>query len=195
MKRSTKTRLHERRREVSNYALKGWTQAAIARQMNVPPATVSRDLAAMRESWREFPIYDFHKARLEQLQKIDLVEAEAWAAWQRSQEAQRSASLSHGKTGEQSRSSLKHQYGDPRFLGEVSRCIAQRSHLIGLKPPQPPPPEVVNPPTLEERHRRAFAEHLRFCEYFGDPPYDKVAGLSAEDVASIVAKHNRCDPV
>src|SRR5260370_2112886 len=111
MSRPTRSKLYERRREVANSALKGCTQAAIARQMHIPPATVSRDLAAMREFWREFPVYDFDRARLEQLQKIDLVEAEAWAAWQRSQEPQRSAWLSHGKAGEQSRSSLKHPHG------------------------------------------------------------------------------------
>ena len=195
LKRTTKTRLLERRREVANYALKGWTQAAIARHMNIPTTTVSRDLAVMREFWREFPIYDFRKARLEQLQKVDLVEAEAWAAWQRSQEPQRCASLSHGKTGEQSRSSLKHQFGDPRFLGEVTRCIAQRSSLIGLKPPEPPPPDVVNRPTLEEQHREAFAQYLRFRMYYGEPPFNRAAGLSAEQTALIVAEQNRIDPV
>ena len=70
---------------MASLALKGWTQAAIARQLQIPQGTVSRDLAAMREFWREFPVYDFDRIRLEQLQKIDLVEAEAWAAWQRSQ--------------------------------------------------------------------------------------------------------------
>ena len=49
---------------------------AIARQLQIPQGTVSRDLAAMREFWREFPVYDFDKIRLEQLQKIELVEAE-----------------------------------------------------------------------------------------------------------------------
>src|SRR6266700_5552163 len=78
MNRPTRSKLYERRREVANYALKGWTQAAIARQMRIPEASVSRDLAAMREFWREFPVYDFDRARLEQLQKIDLVEADAW---------------------------------------------------------------------------------------------------------------------
>ena len=77
MNRPTRSKLFERRREVANYALKGWTQAAIARQMHIPEATVSRDLAAMREVWREFPVYDFDRARLEPLQKIDLVEADA----------------------------------------------------------------------------------------------------------------------
>jgi hypothetical protein len=59
MNRPTRSKLYERRREVANYALKGWTQAAIARHMHIPQATVSRDLAAMREFWREFPVYDF----------------------------------------------------------------------------------------------------------------------------------------
>ena len=59
----------------------------------------------MREFWREFPVYDFEKVRVEQLQKIDLIESEAWAAWQRSQEQRRSASLARGKTGDMS---LKH---------------------------------------------------------------------------------------
>ena len=59
MNRPTRAKLYERRREVANYALKGWTQAAIARHMHIPPATVSRDLAAMREFWREFSVYDF----------------------------------------------------------------------------------------------------------------------------------------
>ena len=66
MNRPTRSKLYERRREVANYALKGWTQAAIARQMHIPEASVSCDLAAMREFWREFPVYDCDRARLEQ---------------------------------------------------------------------------------------------------------------------------------
>ena len=69
MNRPTSTKLDERRRQVANYALKGWAQAAVSRHMNIPQATVSRDLAAMREFWREFPVYDFEKVRLEQLQE------------------------------------------------------------------------------------------------------------------------------
>ena len=69
MNRPTRGKLYERRREVANFALKGWTQAAIARQIHIPPATVSRDLAAMREFWLEFPVYDFDRARLERKNK------------------------------------------------------------------------------------------------------------------------------
>ena len=136
MKRPPTPKLAARRREVSNLALKGWTQAAIARHLQIPQGTVSRDLAAMRESWREFPVYDFDKVRLEQLQKIDLVEAEAWAAWQRSQQQRHSAALTRGKSGEQTRTSLQDQYGDPRYLREIARCVAQRHQMIGVQPPE-----------------------------------------------------------
>ena len=106
MKRQTSQQLVSRRREVVSLTHKGWTQAAIASHLNIPQGTVSRDLAAMRGFWRDFPVYDFENVRLEQLQKIDLIEAEAWAAWQRSQQKKHSASLSRGKNGEQSRTSL-----------------------------------------------------------------------------------------
>ena len=116
MKRQARPRVAARRRDVASLALKGWTQAAIARQLQIPQGTVSRDLAAMRELGREFPVYDFDKIRLEQLQKIDLVDAEAWAAWQRSQGRRHSASLTRGKTGETTRTTSQDQFGDPRYL-------------------------------------------------------------------------------
>ncbi len=189
MQRSTKAKLSERRRQVADYALQGWTQAAIARHMNLPPATVCRDLEVMREYWREYSLFNFEKARLEQLQKIDLVETEAWAAWRRSQEPQSSASITRGKTGEQSRSSLKHQFGDHRFLREVSRCIGERSHLIGLKAPDPPPPTPPEEQALAHikgGRARLFVNYLVLREQFGGPPFAGLRGLADEEVANIV---------
>jgi hypothetical protein len=58
MKRPANSQLFKCRREVAILAHKGWTQATIARHLQLPPATVSRDLAAMREFWREFPASD-----------------------------------------------------------------------------------------------------------------------------------------
>ena len=73
IKRPTRTKLCERRRDVANFALKGCAQAAISRHMNIPQLTVSRELATIREFWREFPVSDFEQVRLEQLQKSDLM--------------------------------------------------------------------------------------------------------------------------
>ena len=191
MKRPTNPQLFERRRDVANLVHKGWSQAAIARHLQIPPATVSRDLAAMREFWREFPASDFEKVRLEHLQKLDLVEAEAWAAWQRSQEPQRSASLTNGKAGEQSRTSLKHQTGDPRYLREVVRCVAQCHKMIGVQPLEALPPEQVEPLSRTERTARLFRFYLRMRELYGEPPYGRVGGMTLERVAQIVAEHKK----
>jgi hypothetical protein len=93
----TRARFYKRCRGVADFAIDGRTQLAISRDMNIPQATVSRDraarivfrsakgrasaerqaaasaLAAMRAIWREFPISDFTKMRLERLRKINLM--------------------------------------------------------------------------------------------------------------------------
>jgi hypothetical protein len=192
MKRQTSQELAARRREVVNLAHKGWTQAAIASHLKIPQGTVSRDLAAMRQFWRDFPVYDFESVRIEQLQKIDLIEAEAWAAWRRSQDRRRVAQLTRGKTGEQTRTSVQDQHGDPRYLREIARCVAQRHEMIGVEPPTVPPDRArVEIPecTVTE----CFRYYLVLHQLFGDSPYQPVGGLKAEQIAALVAEHER-DP-
>jgi hypothetical protein len=70
MKRRTSQELAARRREVvslahSSFVHGGWTLAVIASHLKIPQGTVSRDLAAMREFWRDFPVYDFDKVRFD----------------------------------------------------------------------------------------------------------------------------------
>jgi hypothetical protein len=193
MKRQTSQQLVARRREVVSLAHKGWTQAAIASHLKIPQGTVSRDLAAMREFWRDFPVYDFDKVRFEQLQKIDVIETEAWAAWQRSQQRRHSAAITRGKTGEQTRTSLQDQYGDPRYLREVARCVAQRNEMIGVEPPTPPP-EKAKLEIPEGGLADSFREYLLLHGMFGDPPYKPIGGLTPEHYAALVAEHKR-DPL
>src|SRR5579872_3692509 len=192
MKRQTSQKVAARRREAANLAHKGWTQAAIASHLKVPQGTVSRDLATMREFWRDFPVYDFDKVRFEQLQKIDLVEAEAWAAWQRSQQQRHSAALTRGKAGEQTRTSLQDQYGDPRYLREIARCVTQRYVMIGVQPPEVPP-ERLKLEIPECAVTDSFRYYLALRSMFGDPPYKEVSTLKAEHLAALVAEHER-DP-
>ena len=189
-KRKASPQVAARRREAANLTHKGWTQAAIASHLKVPQGTVSRDLAAMREFWREFPVYDFEKVRFEQLQKIDLIEAQAWAAWQRSQGQRHSAALTRGKTGQQTRTSLQDQYGDPRYLREIARCVAQRYEMIGVQPPKAPP-ETVALEIPECSLTDAFRHYLTLHGMFGDPPYKPRGGLTAEHFAALVEEHKR----
>ena len=131
MKRQNSQQLAARRREVLSLTHKGRTQGAIARHLKIPQGSVSRDLAVMRKFWRDFPIHDFENVRLEQLQKIDMIEAEAWAAGERSRQRRQNAQLSRGKTGEQTRTSLQDQHGDPRTPDVQNRAVD--AQLVRLK--------------------------------------------------------------
>ena len=134
MKRVKKTAVVDRRKKVAELALQGLTQETIARRLGVAQATVGRDLEQVRREWRDSAVRDFDEARGQELQKLALVEAEAWAAWQRSQTPVQAAMLSEGKDGSRRSSSLKHQHGNPRFLDQINKCITQRCVLLGLQP-------------------------------------------------------------
>ena len=131
MNRQASHQLAARRREVVRLVHKGWTQAAIARHLKIPPGTVSRDRAAMQKFWRDFPVHDFENVRLEQLQKIDVIEAEAWAAWERFHQRRQNAQMTRGKTGEQTRTSLQDQHDDPRTPDVQNRAVD--AQLLRLK--------------------------------------------------------------
>jgi hypothetical protein len=123
----------DRRRKAAELALMGWTQQAIGARLGASQATIARDLAAITEQWRREAVRDVGLVREQQLQKLMLVEYEAWGGWQRSQTPMKSATLTDTKGVKQSRTSLKHAHGDPRFLEQIKGCISQRCALMGLQ--------------------------------------------------------------
>jgi hypothetical protein len=123
--------LHRRKQVVELY-LQGWSQPAIADQLEVSQPTICADLKAIRQDWRDSTIRDFDELRATELQKLDLIEREAWGAWQRSQKPAQSAVVTGEGHEQKARKSMKHQYGDPRFLQLVSHCIGQRRAILGL---------------------------------------------------------------
>src|SRR5438270_108169 len=81
LKRLKKSEVTNRRRTVADLVLKGWTQQAIAAHVKVAQCTVARDIEAVRRQWHELALRDFERARSHELQKLALVESEAWAGW------------------------------------------------------------------------------------------------------------------
>lgn len=91
------TSITRRREVVADSYIQGRTQAEIARYLGVSQPTVSTDLKAIQKQWRESAIRDFDLLRERELQKLDRVEREAWAAWERSQDpAQQSVVCTYG---------------------------------------------------------------------------------------------------
>ena len=150
----------QRRKQVAELYLQGWSQPAIAHHLEVSQSTICGDLKAIREDWRDSAIRDFDELRATELQKLDLVEKEAWGAWQRSQKPAQSAVVTGEGHDQKARKSMKHQYGDPRFLQLITHCISQRRAILGLDvvaslAPQENPFNA--PLTLEARRERVSA--------------------------------------
>jgi hypothetical protein len=122
----------QRRQKIADLYVQGWTQMQIAAHLDIGQTTVSHDLIEVRTEWRKSAIRDFDEARTLELQKIDRIEREAWAAWERSQKPAQSAHISDDPNHRQTKRHVRNQYGDPRFLELVNRCIAGRCALLGL---------------------------------------------------------------
>ena len=124
--------LAHRRQQVTELALQGWTQTAIAAHLDIAQSTVSEDLQHVRQTWNDSNASALDEIRSRELAKIDLIEREAWAAWGRSQKPAQSAVVTGEGSGKQTRKSMKQQIGDPRFLDQINKCIMQRRAVLGL---------------------------------------------------------------
>lgn len=132
MPTSKRLRRVERRKEVAQMHVQGYTQAQIAEQLVISQATVCGDLKAIEKEWRDSAVRDFDLCREREIRKLSLIEQEAWRAWERSQKPQQSADLPGDESNRPTKKRIRNQYGDPRFLALVNQCIASRRALLGL---------------------------------------------------------------
>jgi hypothetical protein len=132
VKRSHKVAINQRRAKVADLYLQGWPQMQIAAHLGCAQTTVSSDLRRIQQQWRESAVRDFDLAREIELHKIDRVERECWSAWERSQKPAQSAHISDETHQRRTRRHVRNQYGDPRFMEQVNKCIAMRCSLLGL---------------------------------------------------------------
>ena len=160
--------IEQRRQRVAELYLTGWTQAAIATELNVSQATISGDLKAVRQAWRESGIRDFEEAVQEELHKIRALEREAWNGWQRSQQPAETTRIVQADNGKRAEKTVRQQVGDPRFLELVHRSISSRRALLGLDAPTRIAP--TSPDGTESYHSHMMRELLRLAEQSPDGP-------------------------
>ena len=153
--RSRKVAINKRRELVADLYLQGKTQMEISEVVGVKQPTVSADLRKIQKQWRESAVRDFDLAREVEIQKIDRIEREAWAAWERSKLPSQAATTTGDEHDRKTRRHVRNQYGDPRFLEQVNKCIASRRALLGLDAPSRMEVET-DAGTLVERRSRVF---------------------------------------
>lgn len=135
LKSNKRLELVRRRQQIAELYLQGWTQTAIAERLTISQSMVSDDLKSIRREWRASAIRDFDLAQAEELQKLDRIEREAWAAWERSQKPAQSAVMDGAGAAQPTRKTIRTQYGDPRLLEVVLKCNAARRTMLALDPP------------------------------------------------------------
>lgn len=148
--------LESRRCTIAELYLKGIKrQRELAEQVKVDQKTISRDLAVIRQRWRESAVQDWNEAVGEELDRLSQIEREAWEAWQKSRQAKETTTdetitdqdgeVTTGADGtpiayttETTKHTLKVEdlYGDPRFLLIIQNCVKERCKILGLYAPE-----------------------------------------------------------
>ncbi len=166
VRKSRSLAIRQRRQRVADLYLKGLTQVAISAEVGVGQPTVCSDLKRIQAEWRASAIRDFDLAREIEVQKIDRVEREAWAAWERSQKPDQSATTTDDPNNRRTRRHIRNRNGDPRYLDVVHKCIAARRQLLGLDAPTRMEIDSDGP-TVAERSDRILAIALALRERAG----------------------------
>lgn len=127
--------IQHRRQRVAELYLQGHPQAAIAKELAVSQSTISTDLKAISREWKNSRIRDFDAAVELELQKLRMLEREAWAGWNRSQQPLETTRVTQTSDDKKAEKSARQQHGDPRYLELINRTISGRRALLGLDAP------------------------------------------------------------
>lgn len=111
--------------------------------------TVSKDVNKLLEEWRETRIDNTDLALQLELERLDSIVKEAWAAWEKSKtDYERKKAKQQGIPGSSDGENeiitvkLEQQkeevicYGDPRYLDIIHKALIERRKLLGLYAPE-----------------------------------------------------------
>jgi hypothetical protein len=158
--------------------LRGNSMNAIAAVVDLAPATVSHFAKKIEADWRQSAIKSIDELKAKELAKLDQLEVEAWAAWERSKEPKRreqmEADVVRDKEGQPQRrpksakTMREDQIGDVKYLNLALNCIDRRIKLLGLD-------EVIvteGGGAFDDRKPRSTDERLgQYTHLFNNPTF------------------------
>jgi hypothetical protein len=128
--------IEKRRAEVSELYMKtSLSMREIGLQYGVTYGTIYNDLRAIREDWRTKATDNIEKKKAMELGRVDMIEVEAWKAWERS--VGTTTKTTTTKRGKDVTVSVvvDTQSGDARYLDQIHKCVEQRRRILGLDEP------------------------------------------------------------
>lgn len=138
--------------------LQGLNYREIADKLGLSIKQVSSDILSIKEEWRKAYIEDFNEFRKRELLKIDLIEAEAWKAWEKSKRGRTSTTKSAEDSqqfGARKSATEEHMdsHGDVQYLQLVQSCVTSRMRLLGAYGAA----KIEAPVTEEEDENQKFS--------------------------------------
>ena len=122
----------QRREQVARLALLGQSTEAIAAKLGAPWQTIGQDLELIHGEWRASAEQAQEALTAQELARLDHLEREYWAAWDRSIAAHSLPAEAQEANDGKRRANPKDPLGDPRYLDGVEWCIERRCKLLGL---------------------------------------------------------------
>lgn len=140
-RRFTRAEREEMRERIASLRLRGMPFRDIAAQLGLSVSYCYDEYKVVEQRWRHAANDSLTQLKAQELARLDIVEAEAWRAYERSQ-AERTAAeerFSYDRDGQRVRDGGKAKRqtrdGDARFLQIVLDCVDRRIKLLGLDSP------------------------------------------------------------
>lgn len=132
---------------------KGWSYRKIARELETlmglpkPPAlrTIQTDVTRLLEEWRSARIENVDHVLQLELERIDDAVSELWEAWEKSKtdhtrtDSRRKGVVVGKKVNPAEVQKIVREeinFGDPRYISEIRKQLAERRKLLGLYAPE-----------------------------------------------------------
>lgn len=128
----------QNRIRIAQQRFKGVPFREIASELGVSVGYVYSEYKHVEEQWRAESRKSLDELKSRELAKIDLIEQEAWKAWERSCEQALKMREDYAFNSEGTRQRKKaqalreDQAGNPKFLDVIAKCIDRRCKLLGL---------------------------------------------------------------
>jgi hypothetical protein len=139
-KKYSKEQREENRMQIASLRLRGLTFPEIAAEVNLSVSEAYREYKVVEQRWRVAAFDDLAELKARELARIDLIEQEAWRAYERSQEM--SIETRQSFVQEDGRQELvgamgkkTNRDGDAKWLRVILECVDKRVRLLGLDSP------------------------------------------------------------
>ncbi len=172
------------RAAITQFYLRGATQANIAEQLGLSRQQIGYDLGKIQEGWRTQTALDLDVHKAQELAKLDELERTHWQAWEESKQDKKieTAKTYNHVNGAGTESTLRKEssVGNQSFLDGVLKCIGQRCKLLGLEvPPAVIQQNLINQVNIHPDEPVSPAQLAEYAEI--------IRNLAAQDVPAEAA--------